>query len=182
MAEFEVSSAFVDSIVRGLRKTEHFEAIMAALGPEAAKLVNESWSAPWQPGRFYVELGAAAVQVLGEGPFEALSYAAVKDRFGPIVLPMLTSTLAKTNRSPAAVLSKLNELVKVAMRGLDILWEPAAENGGVLQIRYPLPVGAHLGTSWRGVVRFIFEVTRPGTIQAAHHTPDGKTLQYRLAW
>jgi hypothetical protein len=67
----------------------------------------------------------------------------LKERFGPIVLPMLKSSLAASNRSPATILKKLNELVKVAMRGIEIVFQPDGTSAGILQVAYPRPVAPH---------------------------------------
>ena len=70
-----------------------------------------------------------------------------------------------------------------AMRGLDITWKPDNVSSGLLQIRYPRPVAPHVEGSWRGVLRYIFEVTQAtGRIEKSHHTPAGNTLQYLVAW
>jgi len=98
-------------------------------------------------------------------------------------LPMVKSTLASSNRSPAAVLSKLEALVKVAMRGLDIIWKADGPQGGLLQVRYPRPVAPHVEGSWRGVLRYLFEVTQStGRIEKSLQTPTGNTLQYLVSW
>ena len=183
MADYEVSGAYIDAVLRPLRQSEKFEALKKRLEPRARAMVLNPWAETWHPARDLEALGEAAIAVMGPSAFEEASYAAVKDRFAPIVLPMLKSTLASSSRSPAAVLSKLGASVKVAMRGLDITWKPDNVSSGLLQIRYPRPVAPHVEGSWRGVLRYIFEVTQAtGRIEKSHHTPAGNTLQYLVAW
>lgn len=183
MADYEVSGAYIDAVLRPLRLGEHFEAIKKKLEPRVRAMVLNPYAETWHPARQLEALGETAIAVMGPTAFEEASYAAVKNRFAPIVLPMLKSTLASTNRSPAAVLSKLEASVKVAMRGLDIIWKADNANSGLLQIRYPRPVAPHVESSWRGVLRYIFEVTQAtGRVEQSLQTPARNTLQYLVSW
>ncbi len=191
MADYEVSGAYVDAVLRSLKSSEHFATIREKLAPPVREMVDNPWSETWHPALHLEAVGDAALASIGAAAFEELAYAAVRDRFGAIVMPMLKSTLASTNRSPAAVLSKLESVVKVAMRGLDILWQPdspassGVEGGtsGLLQVRYPRPVAAHVENSWRGVLRYVFEVTQAtGRVERSRHSPEGNTLQYLVSW
>ena len=183
MPDYEVSGAYVDAVLRPLRHSPQFEAIKDKLEPPVLAMVVNPWSATWHPALQLEALSEAALGLLGREAFEQLAYVAVKDRFAPIVLPMLKSTLASSNRSPAAVLSKLESSVKVAMRGLDILWKPDNDKSGILQVRYPRPVAAHVESSWRGVLTYIFEVTQStGRVERSHQTETGNTLQYLVSW
>lgn len=183
MADYEVSGAYVDAVLRSLRASPHFPTIKEKLPPPVLAMVDNPWSENWHPARHLEAVGEAAVAAIGGAAFEELAYTAVKDRFGPIVLPMLKSTLASSNRSPAAVLSKLEAVVKVAMRGLEILWQPEGPQGGLLQVRYPRTVAAHVEGSWRGVLRYVFEVTQTtGRVERSRHLPSGNTIQYLVSW
>ena len=184
MADYEVSGAYVDAVLRSLKSSEHFGAIRQKLAPPVLEMVDNPWSETWHPALHLESVGEATIAAIGAAAFEELAYAAVRDRFGAIVMPMLKSTLASTNRSPAAVLSKLESVVKVAMRGLDIIWQPdAGATSGLLQVRYPRPVAAHVENSWRGVLRYVFEVTQAtGRIERSRHSPAGNTLQYLVSW
>lgn len=183
MADYEVSGAYVDAVLRPLRASEHFAAIKEKLAPPVLAMVNNPWAETWHPALHLEAVGDAAIAAIGAPALEELTYGAVRDRFGPIVMPMLKSTLASSNRSPAAVLSKLESVVTVAMRGLDILWKADSPTGGLLQVRYPRPVTAHVEGSWRGVLRYVFEVTQAtGRIERSRHSPTGETLQFLVSW
>jgi len=183
MADYEVSGAYVDAVLRSLKGSEHFDTIKSKLTPPVREMVDNPWSETWHPALHLEAVGEAAIASIGLTAFEELAYAAVRDRFGAIVMPMLKSTLASTNRSPAAVLSKLESVVKVAMRGLDIMWQPESATTGLLQVRYPRPVAAHVENSWRGVLRYVFEVTQAtGRVERSRHSPGRNTLQYLISW
>ena len=136
MTDYEVSGAYVDAILRSLRASEHFAAIKEKLAPPVLAMVINPWSETWHPALHLEALGEASIAAIGVPAFEELAYAAVRDRFAPIVLPMLKSTLASTNRSPAAILSKLESSIKVAMRGVEIMWQVDSPTAGLLQVRY----------------------------------------------
>ena len=183
MADYEVSGAYVEAVLRSLRTSEHFEAIKKKLSPPALAMVNDPWSETWHRAVHLEALGEASIAAIGAPAFEELAYGAVRDRFAPIVLPMLKSTLASSNRSPAAVLNKMESVIKVAMRGVDIMWQVDSPTAGLLQVRYPRPVAAHIEGSWRGVLRYIFEVTQTtGKIESSKHLPKGNTFQYLVSW
>lgn len=182
MKDYEFSSAYVDSILRGLRRAPAYDALFAKLSPEAQALARDPYSETWQPARLLEEIGEAAVATVGESTFEDLTYVALKERFGPIVLPMIKSTLTASNRSPGTVLKKLNDLIKVALRGLDVVFQPEGTTGGILQVSYPRPVAPHVLRSWVGVLRFVFEVTTPGEVKDLYRDDDGGFLQLRVEW
>jgi hypothetical protein len=183
MADYEVSGAYVDAVLRSLRGSPHFTAIKEKLHPDALALVNNPWSDPWHNALNMEAIGDAAIAAIGGPAFEELAYLAVKERFGPIVMPLLKSTLAATNRSPAAVLSKLESMISVAMRGVEISWKADSPTEGVLQVSYPRPVAAHVEGSWRGVLRYVFEVTQAtGRVERSRQSPTGDMLQYQVSW
>jgi hypothetical protein len=182
VSDYEFSAAYVDTVLRGLRRQPAWDALVDKLSPAALALTKDPWGETWQPARLLEEVGEAAVVTVGADAFETATHAALRERFGPIVLPMLKSSLAASNRSPVTVLKKLNDLVKVAMKGIEVLYQAEAENRGVVQIAYPRPVAAHVVSSWKGVLRFVFEVTTPGTITQTFHAPHGATLQFAVEW
>lgn len=182
MNDYEFSQAYVESIVRGLRRTGQLDAIVAKLSPQAALLVKDPYSDTWQPAKVFEELGEVAGAIIGEASFEELTYGALKERFGPIVLPMLKSSLAASNRSPATILKKLNELVKVAMRGIEIIFQPEGTTAGILQVAYPRPVAPHVVKSWVGVMKFVFDSTTPGEVKRTYQSPEGGVVQVLVEW
>lgn len=180
MADYEFSGAYVESILRGLKRSPQFAELEGKLSMGAATLARNPYSSQWQPAKSFEELGATAVEVLGAEAFEALTLAAMKERFGPIVLPMIKSSLAA--KSPAPVLKKLNDLIKVAVKGIDVQFQAEGERAGIVQVSYPRAVAPHIVSSWMGVIRFVFEVTTPGQIAKTWQAPHGATLQYFVTW
>lgn len=179
-ADYEFSSAYVLAIVNALKRDPGFNDLEAVLPGDVSTLVRNPFARPWQPAKQLEALGEAAVETLGAATFEALTYAAVKERFGPIVMPLLGSSVTK--KSPGQVLARLDQLVKVAVKGATLHFQAESEHGGTLLVSYPRPVAAHVLTSWTGLLRFVFELTVPGRILHQEQVPPGDTLKYVVAW
>lgn len=180
--DYEVSATYVDALLRALGPDALTE-VLEALHPQAHPMLLNPWAEQWHPAYYLEAFGDAVVHVRGGQAFEDLAYTAMKDRFGDIVLPMFKRSLATSNRSPAAILSRLSSVIEVGIRGLDITWTSEGGQIGLLEVRYPRPVAAHLERSWRGVLRYVFEVTQSsGRVNQFFHSENGTTLQYRIEW
>ena len=154
----------------------------AEIPPASLQILENVWSDAWHPATHLEAFAAAVVKVHGPETAEELAYRAMKDRFESIIMPMLKRSLETSNRSPAAILSRLGGLVEMGMRGLDILWEDEKQ-GGILQIKYPRGVTSTVDLSWRGVLRFVFEVTQStAKIVEFFHSETRTTLQYKIVW
>lgn len=182
MADYEVSPAYIESLLRVVKTARRIDELLAA-EPRLQPLADNPFTTDWHPAELLELLGEVTVRVLGEPFFEDMAYQAVKQRFGGIVMPLLGS--AVTKGSPGAVFGKLDSVVKVAIKGAKISFKADNDDAGVLVVGYPRPVAAHTAISWRGVIRFVFEVTgksATGRIDAEQQAPSGQALQYRLVW
>lgn len=123
------------------------------------------------------------MKVAGEALFTDVGYRNAKQRFGPIVLPMLKKSLASGTASPVLLLGGLDAAVKVAMRGFECSWQSTGENAGSLTVTYPRKVGAQVDLTWRGVFRFIFEVfKKTHVVEGIDPLKDNTVIVYRLSW
>lgn len=183
MADYEVSGAYIDAILRPLKRSNaQFAAFKAKLTPETAQLVENSWSSPWHPGAQYEAIQEAAASVLGLEAFSALSHEAVKERFAPIVMPLLQKGLAASNKSPAAILGKLDGLITVAMKGLSLSWKlDEGGRSGTFIVNYPRPVPPSVESAWRGVLQYAFEISQEtGKVERA--TTRGGAVEFVVSW
>lgn len=144
-------------------------------------MASDPFREAWQPAKLVEELGEQAASLLGEAALNDLTYRLLKERFGPIVLPLIKSALA-ANRTPGAILKKTNDLVRVAIRGIEVRWLASGDTSGNLTIHYPRPVAPHVRSSWEGLLRFVFEETTPGVIKVARQMGDGSMLEYLVEW
>ncbi len=180
MADYEFSTGYAESIMRAIKRSPKANEIYGRISPEAMRLFDNPWSSPWHPAKLLEEIGEASVAELGENVFEELTRVTMKERIGPILMPMLKTTLA--TKSPANILKKLQELTKVAVRGVGIQYQNEGEGAGLVQIVYPRPVAKHVVTSWVGVIKFVFDITSPGEVRQSTQSDDGATLQYFVTW
>ncbi len=181
MADYEVSAAYVDEALKPLREAGHLDAVLAELGPETALMVSKPWSSPWHRGAVWESMADAVVKVAGAPFFEEMIYQAVKKRFGPIVIPLLTSSLKKG--TPHALFSRLEGLVDVAIRGVQMRWDKKSDQSGVLWIFYPAPVSPSVEHAWRGLLRYVFEITqKAGEVNAFEIAASANVLEFRVSW
>lgn len=180
-SDYEFSQAYVETFVLGIKRSGQLDAVLDKASVEAKALVKDPYSETWQPAKLVEELGEVTASILGEPVLNDITYRALRARFGPIVLPMISSTL-KANKTPGTILKKLNSLLSVALQGVEAKWLPAGETGGSLTIHYPRPVATHVMKSWEGVLRFVFEETCPGTVKVSRALGDGSTLEYLVEW
>ncbi|MFO0598063.1 MAG: hypothetical protein U0228_22365 [Myxococcaceae bacterium] len=180
VADYAFSSAYAEAIVRALKRSPRAAELEAKLVFEAKTMWDNPWTEQWQPAEVVERIGDAAVELYGEDVFENVTFAVMKDRFGPIVLPAIQG--AVNSKSPGAVFKKLDTLVKVALKGVELQFKPEGELAGRLFVRYPRPVAKHVVTSWRGVAKFVFEVTSPGEIVHVEQRDPGDVLALTLQW
>ncbi|MBL8916729.1 MAG: hypothetical protein JNM17_38865 [Archangium sp.] len=180
MADYEFSTGYVQAVVNALRRAPKAQEIYGRLSYDARLLWDNPWSSPWQPATPFEEIGEIATQELGATVFNDLTHVTMKERMGPILLPMLKTTLAA--KSPAGILKKLNDLVKVAIKGVEIAYQSEGTHAGVVTVVYPRPVKPHVMESWLGVIRFVFDITSPGQVNQSQQVGDDATLQFVLSW
>lgn len=180
LTDYEFSTAYVEGITRALRRTGKAEVVYEQLTPAARQLFDNPWKTPWMPALWLEEVGEQSVRVLGADAFSRITAITMRERIGPILVPMLKSTLS--SRSPADLFKKMHELTRVAVRGVGFLWEAEGPTAGVLHVGYPRAVKPHVRTSWFGVIEYVFEVTSPGQIKQATPRADGAGLVYVVTW
>jgi len=179
--DYQVSAAYVDEMLKPVKAAGHFEALLADLGPRTAQMVVKPWSEPFHPARLTEALGEHIVKIAGEAFYAEMTYLTVKNKFGPILRPLLTSTIKKG--TPAGFFSRLEGLVDSAIKGVGLRWDKKSELNGTLWIFYPRVVSPVVEHSWRGVIRYVYELTqRPGKIDDFQIAASGNVLEYRVSW
>lgn len=180
--DYEVSGAYAAAVVQSLKTHAQFNELKAKLAPHVLELVDNPWGKTWHEAYDLEALGEAALATVGAEAFQEAAYVASRDRFGPIVLPMLKKSLEASNRSPVAILSRMPSLVNISMHHVEMVWKPDFGNSGMLQVNYPRPVAPHVEGSWRGVLRYVFEVTQSTGRVERSRQPAPNILQYLISW
>lgn len=180
---FEVSGMHVAGLAKALEKLGYLPGVLARVSEATRAALERPWDARWHPGAVLVEASDAVVALEGGLALEAMTYEMTRQSFGPVLRPLISVALALTGNDPAALFSRVDESLKVAMRGVDVTWEREGR-GGTLSLTYPIPLPPDSVASWRGVVRFLFELARCSTGRLAHHELlNGlRTLRLRLTW
>jgi hypothetical protein len=178
---YEVSSvhltAFVDA-AKAINAWTTAEPLLTDAARTALAAANEQ---RWLPGALLQQISAAIVKANGPETLDALNYRMTKESLSRVFLPFIKVALAITGKTPATIFARLNELSRIATRGVDITWTPEGTNAGVLRVTYPEPPVQVVHVGWRGVFRFAFELTeREGTMDRVHY--EGSTAVMRMTW
>ena len=181
--DYEVSGAYIAAVAESLKTSPKFHELTGKLTPPVLEMVENPWGQTWHPAKLLESLGEVTVALLGADVFHEAAYVASRDRFGPIVLPMLKKTLGENKGSPLPILTKLESLVNISMHHVKMVWKPDFGNNGMLQVTYPRPVASHVEGSWRGVLRYVFEVTECATGRVERtRQPSPHIIQYLISW
>jgi hypothetical protein len=181
---FEVSAMQVAGFAKALGTLGLAEQVRARVAPSTLAALNQPYGARWHPGQVVVDVSDAIVAVGGPSALEAVTYEMTKQSFGPVVRPLLSVMLALTGNSPASLFSRLHQTVGVAMRGVEVDWAATGERGGTLSLTYPITLPPESLNTWRGVVRFLFELAKCETGSVARHEliNGGRTLRMWVEW
>lgn len=185
MAEpFEVSAMHVAGMARALGELGIAADVLARVSPATRAMLERPYDARWHPGSVLVEVSNAVLAQRGSDALEAMTYQMTKQSFGPVLRPVVSVALALTGNDPASVFSRLGNSLQVAMRGVDARWEAISPTKGTLTITYPVPVPVDAVQSWRGVARFLFELSRHADGRMTEHARvnGDRSLRMTLEW
>lgn len=181
---FEVSAMHVNGLVKVLDALGYRAEVQAKVSPGTRAALERPYDARWHPGTVLVEVSDAVIALKGGPALEVMTYEMTKQSFGPVLRPLISVALALTGNDPASIFSRVGESLKVAMRGVEVHWDANGPKAGTLAITYPMALPPDAVESWRGVVRFLFELAKnPDGRVAQHEQANGaRTLRLQLAW
>ena len=181
---FEVSAMHVNGMVKVLDALGYQARVAAQVSPGTRAALERPYDARWHPGTVLVEVSNAVIALKGGPALEVMTYEMTKQSFGPVLRPLISVALALTGNDPASIFSRVGESLKVAMRGVEVHWDANGPKAGTLAITYPMALPPDAVESWRGVVRFLFELAKnPEGRVAQHEQANGaRTLRLQLAW
>ena len=180
--DFELSSVNLAGLAKALDASGRRAEIDALLSPSARAALADPHSARWHPGKLAVEMWMAVVKLGGPKWLEELNYEMTKKSFGPIVGSVVKIGLTLSGSSPATVFSRLDNLVSVALKGLQFEWKPRAQ-GGVETITYPCAMPREaVEAGWRGIIRVGGEMTGK-TIRVDRFEPEtDRRFRFEVSW
>ncbi|MFZ5444451.1 MAG: hypothetical protein ACOZQL_30950 [Myxococcota bacterium] len=180
-AGYEVSSVHLSAFIKMARAMGVLERVLPTLSAGTRAVVERPSDARWYPAQVISELAEQVLAVAGGEVLEELNYRMTKESLGRLILPVLKVALAIAGNSPATIFSRLDDVLAVAMRGIRVEWTPQGPTAGTLRFVYPEAPPRSAESSWRGALRFGFELTRADG-RVVRSTVEGGALVMELAW
>lgn len=181
---FEVTAIYVAGFRKALQDLGLLEQVSARLQPSTRAVLDAPHSRRTHDAGVLKDLSDTLYAVAGNEVSQQHAYLMARDSLGKILVPMFKVALALTGRTPATLLSRVPDSVHQALRGVKAVWKPEGPNGGALQIDYPEPVTAVAAVTWRGTLRFLFELLEgtPAHIERIDLTNELRTIVIVVRW
>ncbi len=180
---FEISSLHLSSVGKALKDAGIHDAAIGSLQPATRAALDEPNLQRWFAGSIVEDVWQTVATHFGFEKLAEINYRVAKQSFGPVVMPVIKVALALSGSSPASVAGRLESMLKLAIREVKIVWAASGANGGTITITYPRPVVAVAEHAWRGVFRFMFEITgRQGGIDRVEVLEGGSQFRFAVRW
>ncbi len=178
--ELEVSALHVSAMGRAARELG-FDDVVPALSEPVRRAFASPWSTRWHPGAVLIEFSDTMVAKHGAAALEAHGYEMTRRSFGPVLRSLLRGAIRLAGGTPAALFSRLPEVLSFVFRGVEGSWDPSARE---LTLRYPVVVPPDIIAPWRGVVRALVEVAdhTEGRVDSFRFSDDSRTLRLAVSW
>jgi hypothetical protein len=181
---FEISALHLRAMIKALREAGLYEEVLAHVSPATRETMDNTYSHVWHPGTVIEEIWRVVVSLHGPAQLADLNYSLSKKTFGPVIMPLVKVALTLSGGgNPASIASRLDALLRLAIREVQILWEQTDKQAGELLINYPRPVVREVEQAWRGVLRFMFELSASdGSVEIFEYLNEGRQLRIVIAW
>ena len=158
-----------------------YTGVIPTLSPEAQKAFADPYAQRWHPGSVMFDFSNALVALHGPDALETHSYEMTKSSFGAALRPLISVALALMGGNPSALFARVGDGLSLALRGVRVKWRGEDRT---LTIQYPSPLPDAAVASWRGVLRFLFELAKhpEGRLEAHTFSADRRTLTLVLGW
>lgn len=178
--ELEVSSMHVAGLAKAAAKLG-YDDVVPLLPPAVRASFEAPFSRRWHPAEVMISFSDTLVAKHGADALEKHSYEMTKSSFGAALRPLISVALALMGGNPSALFARVGDGLSLALRGVRVKWR-AEERSLVLQ--YPMALPDEAVDSWRGVLRFLYELANRPSGGIASHTfsADRRTLTLNLRW
>lgn len=182
--DFEVASINLSGLRKVLVARGLFDAAYARCGDQTKQALGDLQLKRWHPGRVAVELWGAIIDTAGAATFADVQYDVTAKSFGPIVTPLLKVGLLLGGRSPNALLNRLDDAVKVAVRHVTISCRSVGPNASDVVFEYPAaPFRTDvIEHGWRGTLRFGETLVDRAFTFAPMVVESERRFALRLSW
>jgi len=180
--DWEASAVQLAGLSKQAKARGLYEPALARCSAQTREAFANLYGARWHPSAVLAEFSEALLAVSDATVFEAINYDMAKASFGPILRPMVQVAFAITGRSPATILSRVPDSLAPAVRNVVGVWAPEGKSGGTLSFTYPTDISPNSELAWRGVIRFIAELSGQAIRVTKLDFIAGRTLRFSLAW
>ena len=175
-------------ITRAVAEADLLEAVRAAVSDDVKLLIDDPpLSVRWISHGAMEEIAVAAAGLVGLRQWGDIAYAAARDSILPILRGPCESFLRLFGATPVTLLTRMDAITALSVRGLHWRFAPSSERDGDLTIAFEgckgVPPPLFHGTAQS--VRLIFDLTGyPGLVQAIEIGDDGarNTATCRVRW
>lgn len=182
--DFEVSATNLAGLVKALEADGSAAKVMARLSAPTQAILKMPHAQRWHPGVVAVETWSAIIDSLGAPKLEQLNLMLTRQSFGPIVRPLVKVALALGGNSPATVLARLDDAIKVATRNVHVTWTAAGPRNGTVTFEYPraMPRSDVVEYGWRGAMRFGEELTGKALQFGPFQCESDRRFTFPVSW
>lgn len=178
-----MSAVYVAGITRAMRAAGLLEQVLAKVSPETRRIVDNPYGARWHPARYGAELITAVLELAGPKAVEDLVFRVARESFGNIVGTMVRIAVSVADPSPSTVFSQIDRALASATQGIVATWEKTDDHSGTMHFEYPVVAPPFTDFTWRGSLRFMFELAGvEGDIAPCERDDGGRTLHFPITW
>lgn len=172
------------ALVKALQADGSAAKVLERVSAQTRAVLEMPHGQRWHPGAIAVETWGAIIDTSGAPKLEALNLALTRQSFGPIIRPLVKVALALGGSSPATVLARLDDAIKVATRNVHAKWVPQGAQAGSITFEYPGPMRRTdvVEFGWRGAMRFGEELTGKTLRFGAFQSLSDRSFMFPVSW
>lgn len=172
------------ALVKALQADGSATKVLGRVAPQTRAVLEMPHGQRWHPGIIAVETWGAIIDTSGGPKLEALNLALTRQSFGPIIRPLVKVALALGGSSPATVLARLDDAIKVATRNVHATWVSDGPQSGTITFEYPSAMlrSDVVEFGWRGAMRFGEELTGKTLHFGAFQPLSDRRFQFPVRW
>ncbi len=178
---FEVSAAYLGSVVEATRACELFERVLPALDGEALAAAQSPHARQWWPGAVSNRLADAVLAGCGEEALQKVTLLALERRLSRFVMPLIGVALTVSGSSPAVIFNRFGTLTSIAVKGLQIDYEELSKTSGRLRAVFPHVIAPSSPVVWKTTLQFAYSLCkREGRVKVNPVSPE--SMEFLLDW
>lgn len=172
------------ALVKALQADGSSAKVLERVSAQTRAVLEMPHGQRWHPGAIAVETWGAIIDTSGAPKLEALNLALTRQSFGPIIRPLVKVALALGGSSPATVLARLDDAIKVATRNVHATWTSQGAQNGSITFEYPRAMVRTdvIEFGWRGAMRFGEELTGKTLHFGAFQILSDRRFMFPVRW